>query len=890
MALLKSESKKEVSNLACIARILLGPCTDTLRDVITHRITPWDFKIALKDIVTYGLDEFFIGLRILVYQYGASYSDFDIPLLYFFLLPVYRIYIPRPGSWHISEIEIENRILFANIRRIYKMHKKYKYYQGDFLKHSAFEQDWEDLFQTVKELEKYIGSATANQDAMKKIKNSSMDPDVEHLFISNLGESKIVFQHGMPPFSYSWRNIKTMLTSKKEAQVYASRSIEAYLERFVESSLHLEEALGNPVDEGSGIKEELDSGQTKIMETGADDDGSHIKEELDNGKTNIIEKGVFPEEIPWSKPEISEKLKDLLACFKVEVPEDPDPFRKSFVRHIIQDDMRRKLETSLQSLSKKIVLTKNISTKRHDLPTVEACVLEIDVVYDGDQFCATEKDASSNEFFNVDEDNFTRVILIKCNSLPVVDAKLIVYKKYEHVINEQNIILQHEYEEFDDVAKCIAYQMISLYCTFVESVITAFKMDLPKMISEYPVESLTVRKIKQICLQVFERIEDKDVPSMDSNRDWRQSLAAEIQTEMRKREAVVDNASLIYSICQRTVNDLECILRELEKFRTFVHPADQNKQIEEWLKREVVRDKSVLKNHPSILKYITGYRDSVDKKQVVKVFLNCEDKESEMFFKSCCDLSKDLQFEFVNVKKFKEKTKEAKQLKLRESEAPAVDNIAREELRQIIQDHGEKIYGLFSNVVGINTSNARIVGDSIKEEPCIVLYSLDKSLIPFGEKPLPGMIAGKPCDIREDFFRFGRCPRNCPAQNQSLQDPGCSIGIKSDGSSGSAGFLYKSMEPTNEFGDGFFTAAHVAVKDLIKLNSNTSFTTANFCPDDNIIVHPSFPDNGNVNFRVGRVVEAVFDKHLDFAAIKINESRNEGKYYKTEIIEKFKQI
>ncbi|XP_065939577.1 uncharacterized protein [Magallana gigas] len=875
MALSKSESKKEVSNLACIARILLGPCTDTLRDVITHRITPWDFKIALKDIVTYGPDEFFIGLRILVHQYGASYSDFDIPLLYFFLLPVYRIYIPRPESWHISSEE--NRILFANIRRIYKMHKKYKYYQGDFLKDSAFEQDWEELFQTVKELEKYIRSATANQDAMKKIKNSSMDPDVEHLFISNLGESKIVFQHGMPPFSYSWRNIKTMLTSKKEAQVYASRSIEAYLERFVESSLHLEEALGNPaVDEGSGIMEELDSGQTKIMETGADDDGSHIKEELDNGKTNIIETGVFSEEIPWSKPEISEKLKDLLACFKVEVPEDPDPYRKSFVRHIIQDDIRRKLETSVQSLSKEIVLTKNISTKRHDVPTVEACVFEIDVVYDGDQFCATEKDASSNEFFNVNEDNFTRVILIKGNSLPVVDAKLIVYKKYEHVINKQKIILQHEYEEFDDVAKFIAYQILSLYCTFVESVITAFTMHLPKMISEYPVESLTVGKIEQICLRVFERIEDKDVLSMDCNRDWRRSLAAAIQTEMKKREAVVDNASLIYSICQRTVNDLNYILCEFETFRYSVHPADQNKQIKEWLKREVVRDRSVLKNHPSILKYITGYRDYFDKKQIVKVFLNCEDKESEMFFKSCCDLSKDLQFEFVNVEKFKEKTKEVKQLKLRESEAPAVDNITREKLKQIIQDHGEKIYGLFSNVVGINTSNVRRVSDSIKDEPCIVLYCLDKSLIPFGEKPLPEFIAEWPCDIREDFFKFGRCPRNCPAQNRSLPDTGCSIGIKSDGSSGSAGFLYKSKEPTNALGDGFFTAAHVAVKDLEKLNSNTSFRTANFCPDNNIIVHPSFPENGNVNYRVGRVVEAVLGKHLDFAAIKINERRNEA--------------
>lgn len=201
----------------------------------------------------------------------------------------------------------------------------------------------------------------------------------------------------------------------------------------------------------------------------------------------------------------------------------------------------------------------------------------------------------------MDEDNFTRVILIKCNSLPVVDAKLIVYKKYEHVINKQKIILQHEYEEFDDVAKFIAYQMISLYCTFVESVITAFTMHLPKMISEYPVESLTVGKIEQ----VFERIEDKDVLSMDSNRDWRRSLAAAIQTEMRKREPVVANASLINSICQRTVNDLNCILSELEKFQTSVHPADQNKQIEEWLKREVVRDKSVLKNHPSLFIHIT---------------------------------------------------------------------------------------------------------------------------------------------------------------------------------------------------------------------------------------------------------------------------------------------
>lgn len=295
-----------------------------------------------------------------------------------------------------------------------------------------------------------------------------------------------------------------------------------------------------------------------------------------------------------------------------------------------------------------------------------------------------------------------------------------------------------------------------------------------------------------------------------------------------------------------------------------------------------------MQNHPSILKYITGYRDSVDKKQVVKVFLNCEDKTSEIFFKSCCTFSKDVHFEFVNVEKSKDRNKEVEQLRILERKAPAVDTSTRKQLKQIIQDHGKKIYALFSNVVGIQIGKARRVGKLIQEEPCIILYCLDKCLIPFGEKPLPESIAGWPCDIREDFVRFGRCPKNCPAQNQSLPDPGCSIGIKSGSSSGSAGFLYKSKEPKNSLGDGFFTAAHVAVKAFEKLFPDKSFTTANLCPDDNIIVHPSFQGNGNVNYRVGRVVEAVFGKYenidLDFAVIKISESRNEGKYYKTEII------
>lgn len=111
-------------------------------------------------------------------------------------------------------------------------------------------------------------------------------------------------------------------------------------------------------------------------------------------------------------------------------------------------------------------------------------------------------------------DNLTKVILIKSKSLPVVHAKLMVYKKYKHVINKQKNILQHEYEYFDDVAKFIAYQMLSSYCTFVESVIIALTIDLRKTISDYPAEMLTVEKIKE----VFYKIGDKAAGSIESNR------------------------------------------------------------------------------------------------------------------------------------------------------------------------------------------------------------------------------------------------------------------------------------------------------------------------------------------------------------------------------------
>lgn len=623
--------------------------------------------------------------------------------------------------------------------------------------------------------------------------------------------------------------------------------------------------------------------KTSVQGTVKGDGRSDTKGKLHFGQTVVVEdSGAKDVQMTRSQSITSDNLKKLFNTFKVEYPDDPHS--ESFIHQIFQDDMLKKLVTAVKSLSKEIVLTKSINKRRYGLPTVGACVFEVDVVFDGEQFSAVRKDASSNDFFNVNEDYLTRVILIKSKSLPVVDAKLVVYKKYKHVINRRNIILLHEYEEFDDVAKCIAYQIISSFCTFVESVINAFTMDLHTIISDYPIESLTVEKIKGLCEEVFERIEDKPVGRFESKRDWRRWVADEIGRIIirRKGETVCSDALVeIQNICQKTVKDLTAILIELEEFQTCVLPVDQTKQIEEWLKRDVIIDKSVLEMHPSIIKYITGYIDRDDKKQVVKVYLHGDDKKAENSFKDCCKISADTYFEFVNVEKSIGEKKEVEELKQRERKAPAVDNSTRKQLKQIIQEYGDKIYARHSNVVGIRIGKARRVGDTIQEHPCLVLYCLDKYLIPFGEKPLPDAIAGWPCDIREDFVRFGICPNRCFASKQNLPDPGCSIGIPSDDSSGSVGFLIESKDPLNTFEFGFLTASHVAVKRFEQLYHDGKLLSMHFLKHNNhFIVHPSWIDNEHIDHEVGKVVESFCGNYglnkigLDFAVIASSHCRN----------------
>lgn len=278
--------------------------------------------------------------------------------------------------------------------------------------------------------------------------------------------------------------------------------------------------------------------------------------------------------------------------------------------------------------------------------------------------------------------------------------------------------------------------------------------------------------------------------------------------------------------------------------------------------------------YPSIYKCIAGKRDN---KHVVKVYLSGDNtEESKEAFKQKCKLEI-TDFEFVNIGETNKMPKEIEKIKALEREAPEIDRSTREELEKIIRKNTDKLYAIFSNIIGIRIGR-RLNGDKL-EQPCIIFFCLDKTLIPFGEKKLPETLAGWPCDLREDFIMLGSCTENCRTTIANYPQYGCSIGRPTNAGSGSVGFMFESKDSKE---NGFLTAAHVAIENCQELYIKNNLLSENPLRNEkHDIVHPSWVDNEENNNIVGQVMNAFYGNYsslpegLDFAAVK-TKCRKEG--------------
>lgn len=175
MALSKEESTRETTNLAIIAQIIVGPCTAVLQDVLAKEMLP----INLQENIESFLDKGHIRLTWWKKDEGRQIFStikenpyFNIPLLYACLRCICSI-PPHKNKWG-NFPDDQDRSLSANIERIYSLHKEYGQYPNYHLKDLIFEHDWKNAYETVKELEKHLGSDTKHQKNIQELKTCSM--------------------------------------------------------------------------------------------------------------------------------------------------------------------------------------------------------------------------------------------------------------------------------------------------------------------------------------------------------------------------------------------------------------------------------------------------------------------------------------------------------------------------------------------------------------------------------------------------------------------------------------------------------------------------------------------------------------------------------------------
>lgn len=287
--------------------------------------------------------------------------------------------------------------------------------------------------------------------------------------------------------------------------------------------------------------------------------------------------------------------------------------------------------------------------------------------------------------------------------------------------------------------------------------------------------------------------------------------------------------------------------------------------VKTWEEREFLKNLPGLTNYPKVLKYIAGHKN---KSPTIKVFLSSDDIEARLFFTQNSQISSETRFEFVDIA---ERSKKSMRTTDRKQE---LKSDVRKKLGQTIKNQAEKVYANHSSVVGLGIGTTDSYGS---DTPYIIIFCLDKDLIPYGEKPLPKYLDGWRCELREDIVLFGGC---FDCRQIAQPNPGCCIGLPSIGF-GSAGFLVKN-KGTQVQSSGFLTAAHVAAEnwsDLYDCKTLLSeFRAGHF---QNKIVHNAVP-NVNSGQVIGTVMESFCGNWegtgIDAAFVQIADQTRGGIY------------
>lgn len=163
----------ENTNLARVAQMILGPCTNVLRDVLGKEIHPADLEKKVRGYIV-NTKKPQINKQQEALVYGQDYSKFDVTLMYFLLRNMCSIQ-PHSNKWGKNP-RAGDRSVSANIERIRLIRNEYGHNSETSMSDTDFNNKYQGIIDIVQELENYLGSSTEYQDEVKELEICPMDP------------------------------------------------------------------------------------------------------------------------------------------------------------------------------------------------------------------------------------------------------------------------------------------------------------------------------------------------------------------------------------------------------------------------------------------------------------------------------------------------------------------------------------------------------------------------------------------------------------------------------------------------------------------------------------------------------------------------------------------
>ncbi|KAK3106855.1 hypothetical protein FSP39_001413 [Pinctada imbricata] len=179
-------STPETTNSNRASRILLGPCTDQLRDVLRHRVPPANFHHVLTHNRS-NLPSLTKPQRDLILprsgRYSGDYSDMDISLLYLLLRNICNI-SPHTKGWGNTP-DVSDSSLSASIDRIREARNRVVHSSSTILTQTEFNLLLAEIKMAVIAMDSYLGNINHYEMAVDFLLTETMDPE-QDVFIQQL--------------------------------------------------------------------------------------------------------------------------------------------------------------------------------------------------------------------------------------------------------------------------------------------------------------------------------------------------------------------------------------------------------------------------------------------------------------------------------------------------------------------------------------------------------------------------------------------------------------------------------------------------------------------------------------------------------------------------------